>query len=294
MLKSGNLLDKIADTIIILIMVIFCFITIYPFLYCLAYSLSDSIMILIKKVTIFPVGFTLNNYRVVFRDGRIFNAFLVSVARTVAGSIFTIIVTGIAAYAITKRDMPGNRILALILIIPMYISGGMIPEYVNIYRLGLFNTFLVYILPQGFSAYYMLIMRTYFNSLPPSIEESARLDGAGDIRIFAQIVVPLSAPIIATIGLFAGVAQWNSWYDALVYVSNRRLHPLQLILQQILQQHAVSSMREAAELANVVRETSPESIQMATLIISTVPIVCVYPFLQKYFVKGILIGGVKA
>ena len=175
----------------------------------------------------------------------------------------------------------------------MYISGGMIATFVNVVHLGLMNRLLVYILPYGFFAYYMLIMRTYYNTIPDSLEESAQLDGAGDVLIFFRIIMPLSKPIFATIALFAGVMQWNMWFDAMVYVSNVRLHPLQLVLQNVLKQ--ASGLADIKLLTQAIEiKVTVESVQMATLFVATVPILCIYPFVQRYFVKGVMIGAVKA
>lgn len=289
-----NYLSNTVDVLIVITMTLLCVITLYPFIYCLAYSLSNYLAAMTHNITVYPIGFTFDNYAIVFQNQQLFTAFLVSVARTVIGTAYCLFVTGLAAYAISKRDIPGNRFIALVLIIPMYINGGLMPNYVNIYKLGLFNNFLVYILPLGFYTYFMLVMRTYFDSLPPSLEESAKLDGASDIAIFFKIILPLSAPIIATVALFAGVNQWNSWFDAMLYVTKRDLHPLQTVLQRILQQNATGDMQAAAKAAEFKKQTSPEALQMAMLIITTVPIVCVYPFLQRFFIKGILIGAVKA
>ncbi|MEM9424685.1 MAG: carbohydrate ABC transporter permease, partial [Spirochaetota bacterium] len=178
-------------------------------------------------------------------------------------------------------------------IVPMYFTGGMIATFVNINQLGLMNNFWVYVLPYGFIPYYMLIMRTYFSGIPVSLEESAMLDGGGDMLIFFRIIVPLSMPIIATIVLFAGVFQWNMWYDAMVYVPNRRLHPLQLVLQNILKNAAgIANMKQQAMTGEI--KVTADSIQMATLVVATVPILAIYPFLQKYFVKGVMIGAIKS
>jgi putative aldouronate transport system permease protein len=176
----------------------------------------------------------------------------------------------------------------------MYISGGIIPYYVLLRQLGLFNSFLVYILPLGFNTYYLLLMRTFFESIPESLGESARLDGAGEIIIFFRIIFPLSMPIIATIAMFAGVWQWNSWFDGMVYISRPQMRPMATLIQEMLQNFESSDLRRAIEQRVRDSTTSPESVKMATIIVSTVPIICVYPFLQKYFIKGVMIGAVKA
>ena len=286
----------LADYIIFLAVLLLAFISLYPFIYCLSYSLSSTQGILIKRVYFFPVELTIENYKIVFRNPTIMPAFGISVMRTVLGVLYTSVITGLASYALTKHDMPARRTIALFLLIPMYISGGMIATYVNIYQLGLFNKFAVYILPAGFVTFYMLIMRTYFDALPVSMEESAKLDGASNLTVFLRIILPLSMPIFATVALLAGVTQWNSWFDAMVYTQSARLRPLQMVLQGILMQNSAATMMRQAvqEGRGEANKVSPETIQMATLVITTVPIVTIYPFLQRYFVKGIMIGAVKA
>ena len=274
-------------------MVVLCVATLYPFIYTFSYSLSDGRTVLSNPVTFLPVDPTFDNYRAVFNNKKIVRAFFISVFRTVVGLSYTLMITGMAAYMLSKRFLPGNKFFSYFFVIPMYIGGGMIATFVNIVQLGLMNKLLVYILPYGFFAYYMLIMRTYYNTIPDSLEESAQLDGAGDVLIFFRIIMPLAKPIFATIALFAGVMQWNMWYDAMVYVSNVRLHPLQLVLQNVLKQ--ASGLADIKLLAQAIEiKVTVESVQMATLIVATVPILCIYPFVQRYFVKGVMIGAVKA
>ncbi|MCL2058646.1 MAG: carbohydrate ABC transporter permease [Oscillospiraceae bacterium] len=279
----------------LLVLVLTCII-IYPFLYCVAFSLSDNVAVMTKNVTIFPVGFTTSNFQEVLQQNLIINSFLVSVARTVCGILWTLLLTGLAAYASTRADLPGRRLLTLILIIPMFISGGLIPTYVLMFRLRLFNSFLVYIVPHGFWAFNMLLMRTYFQTIPESLAESARLDGAGEIRILIFIIAPLCMPIIAVISMFSGVWQWNAWFDAMLYVTKPDLKPLQAVLQQLIMSSFASTMAIAESSGNITldRKSSPEAIRMATLVFTTLPIVCIYPFFQKHFVRGVMIGAVKA
>ena len=288
-MKSFN----VANVTIHLIMLILCVATLYPFVYTFSYSLSDGRAVLSNPVTLLPVQPTLNNYRAVFNNKKIVQAFLISVFRTSVGLTYTVLITGMAAYMLSKRFLPGSKFFSYFFVIPMYIGGGMIATFVNIVQLGLMNRLLVYILPYGFMTYYMLIMRTYYNTIPESLEESAQLDGAGDMTVFFRIVFPLAKPIFATIALFAGVMQWNMWFDAMVYVPNVRLHPLQLVLQNVLKQASgISDIKLLAQAIEV--EVTVESVQMATLMVATIPILCIYPFLQRYFVKGVMIGAVKA
>jgi putative aldouronate transport system permease protein len=281
------------DAVIAAIVAGVCVLMVYPFLYCLAYSLSDSTAVMNRIVGILPVQPTLSNYTAVLMSEKILLSSFVTASRTAVGVVFGVGVTGLASYAVSKKAFRGRRALTFFLIIPMYVSGGLLPYYVVIHSLGLFNNFLVYILPNGFWALNMLIMRTYFESLPPSLEESARLDGAGELRVLASVVAPLSMPIIATVAIFLGVAQWNSWFDAAVFVTRQSLHPLQLVLQKMLIEASTLDLRSKAMHAGN-RRSSTESMRMATLIITTAPIVVIYPFFQRYFIKGVMIGAVKA
>jgi len=273
---------------------LFSVIVLYPFLYCVAYSLSDSVAVATRNVTIFPVDFTLENYINVFKNNRVYNSFLISVARTGGGVLWTLTVTGLASYAISKRQIPFNRIIAFLLIIPMYVSGGLIPTYVLMFRLKLYNNFLVYILPHGFWAFNMLLMRTYFDTLPAEMEESARLDGAGDLRIFLRIVLPVSMPIVAVIAMYSGVWQWNAWFDAMLYITRQPLKPLQAILQQLIMESFTQTLQLAQGGQVAEKQASPEGVRLATMVITVIPIVIIYPFFQKHFVRGVMIGAVKA
>jgi putative aldouronate transport system permease protein len=289
--KSEVLLTQI---ILAVIMIIFSIMVLYPFLYSLAYSLSDSVAVATRNVTIFPIGFTIENYSNVFKNHRIFNSFYVSILRTVCGALWTLTVTGLASYGISKRDIPFNRLLTFFLIIPMYVTGGLIPTYVLMFKLKLYNNFLVYILPHGFWAFNMLLMRTYFDTIPVEMEESARLDGAGDLRIFARIILPVSMPIIAVIAMYSGVWQWNSWFDAMLYITRPELKPLQAVLQQMILESYTSTLQLAQGGHIAEKQASPEGIRLATMMITVAPIVIVYPFFQKHFVRGVMIGAVKA
>lgn len=293
MINKNKSKTSISQYIFTLVMLILSIFTLYPFIYCLAYSLSNAQMAAIHNIVFWPAGFTLDNYFYVFRMSAIYDSALISVIRTVGGVLYSIILTGLASYAISKKELPGKRAITIFLIIPMYITGGLLPTYVLIHSLHLFNNILVYILPNGFWAFNMLLMRTYFDTLPVSLEESARLDGAGDVRIFIQIIFPLSLPIFAVVAMFNGVWQWNAWFDAVLYVTKMQLKPLQSILQMLISQNMANQVAQMSGKV-VKQEVSPESIRMATLILTTLPIVFIYPFFQKYFIKGVMIGAVKA
>lgn len=290
----GNKRGEIRKEVILrIIMLLLSALVLFPFLYCVAYSLSDSVAVMTTQITIFPVQPTFKNYIEVLNQRNIFNSFLISIARTVLGATYTVVVTGLASYAISKRGLPGRRGLSIFMLIPMYISGGLIPTYILMFRLQLINSFWVYILPNGFWAFNMLLMRTYFDGLPRELEEAAKLDGAGDLKIFFRIIIPCSMPIIAVIAMYSGVWQWNAWYDAMVYITKSALKPLQAILQEMIRA-SYATQTSLASGGGVVEQSSPEGIRLATLVVTTLPIVIVYPFFQKYFVQGVMIGAVKA
>ena len=281
--------------ILYLVILIITFLVIYPFLYCVAYSLSSSQAVMTRNVTFYPIGFTMENYARVFQQNNLANSFVISVLRTFGGIVGTLFVTGLAAYAVSKPRLPGRRWMSLVLIIPMYISGGMIPSYVLMYHLHLVNTFWVFILPNMFWAFNMLLMRTYFEGIPESLVESAKLDGASEIKILVKIILSLSMPIVAVIAMYSGVWQWNAWYDAMLYITSPKLKPLQGILQEMIKASSTSMMQMAQSGGQAAQaQGSTEAIRMATLVFTTLPIVCIYPFFQKYFVQGIMIGAVKA
>jgi len=275
------------------VMLFLAFVTIYPFWYCLIYSFSDAQLAAQTNIVFWPAGFTLQNYRSILKIGQIYSASSISVFRTVAGVVYAVMITGLASYALSQRRMPGNRALSLFLIIPMYISGGLLPTYVLMNKLRLFNNLLVYILPHGFWAFNMLIMRTYFDTIPAEMAESARMDGASDWTIFFRIIFPLAMPVIAVIAMFTGVWQWNSWFDAQLYMTKPELLPLQNVLQAFLRRNQadmVSLMQGEIRPQTV----SPETIRMTILIVTVLPIMFVYPFFQKHFIRGVMIGAVKA
>lgn len=285
---------NVSEIILRLIMVLYCAMVLYPFIHVIAYSFSDNVAVQTRNVTIFPIGFTTKNYEHVFTQPNIYNAFGISVARTLAGIVWVVSVTGLASYALSKHAMPFKRIISIFLIIPMYVSGGMIPMYVLMFKLKLYNNFWVYVLPNGFWAFNMLLMRTYFETIPDALEEAARLDGAGDMMIFTKIILPLSMPIISVIAVYTAVWQWNEWFDATLYVPNPDLQPLQAILQQLINQSFGSRLQMAQGGKVAASQASPEAIRMATLVVTVTPIIIVYPFFQKYFVQGVMIGAVKS
>ena len=274
--------------------------TLYPLLHVLAVSLNDARDAVAGGIGIIPRRFSLDSYRALFVTHGIFQAFGVSVSRTLLGTVLTVTITSMTAYAMMDSKMPGYRWIYRFLVVSMFVSGGLIPTFLVYNRLRLYNSFWVYILPNLFGVWNMNLFRTYMKQIPAEMEESAHLDGAGELTIFFRIMIPLSLPIIATISLFTAVWQWNAWQDTLYYTNRARLESLQYLLMKVLRQAEAAQISQAAQAA--MRETTlmntqaaitPESIKMAITIVATVPILLVYPFVQRFFVKGIMIGAVK-
>ena len=267
---------------------------VYPFYYYLINSLNAD---LIRAPAFLLVkNYTAKNYQVIFANDRLLTAFVVSSLRTVVGTAVTVFNCAMCAFALRKHNLPFRNVYLVIFTIPLFFSGGLIPIYLNFRFLGMLDNFLVYILPHLFLFFYVIIMMTSFNDLPSSLEDSARIDGAGYFRIFIQIYFPISLPMIAAVALFAGVAQWNSWFDTVYFTRSEALETLQAILLRIIKQSSLGSFIQ--EMAALQDETNtsylnPEGVQFATMLITVIPIVMIYPFLQRYFIKGILVGAVK-
>lgn len=245
----------------------------------------------LTNVTLWPHGFTLENYKAVFRDSALAQAFGISVAKTVIGVTTHLAITSMAAYAMSKSNLFGRKFYTVLGIITLFFSGGMVPTYLLYRQLGLLDNFMVFILPQLFSYYDMIIIMNFFRDIPSSLEESAEIDGASVWQMFSRIVLPLSKPVLATIALFNGVFQWNDYMTTKMFINTKSLYPIQMKLYEIIVQSQTQSMNDLT--AGAVLTTSTHSIQLATIVITALPIVIVYPFLQKYFVSGMTLGAVK-
>jgi len=285
-----------ADILILLFMVYVVTITLYPFLNVVAKSLNDPIDTVKGGIHILPRKFTIANYTGLFERGsNLPHASLISVLRTVIGTVTGVLACSMFAFTLSRRDFVFRGLFTTLLIITMYVGGGLIPEFMLIRNLGMMNSFWVYIIPGLISAFNVIVIRAYIDTIPMSLQESARIDGANDLSIFFKIIFPLCKPVLATIALFIAVGQWNSWFDTYIYTrSVKELSTLQFELQKVLDSaqnigNAVDIHSEALRSA----KKSPEAIKMAITVIATVPILIVYPFLQKYFVSGITLGAVK-
>jgi multiple sugar transport system permease protein/putative aldouronate transport system permease protein len=243
-----------------------------------------------------PRGFSFQNYENVVKIKGVFPALGVSVMRTIVGTVCTVVTSMFLGYLFTKRVMPFRTILYRGLVVTMYVSGGLIPTYLVIRSYGLLNNFWVYILPGMASAYYIILIKTFVEQLPASVEESAMLDGAGTLTIFFQIIIPMSMPIVATIAIFSGVGQWNSWFDNHIYAfQNRNLTTLQYLLYNYLKEaeNLVRQMMESSTDIDISKLLTPKGVRMTITMVTITPVLFIYPFLQRYFVKGIVIGAVK-
>lgn len=282
---------KISDVVIMIVITLLCLTCVVPFIHLAAKSLSSNTAVLSKSVYFWPKGFNFDAYASLFRDGQMTHAMLYTVEMTGIFTILGMIVCTCAAYPLSKKRLRGRGTISVLLMLTMYFNAGLIPSYLLMKDLHLLNTMWVLILPLIFSPYNMLIMKSFLqSSIPDSLEESAFLDGATNFQILFQIVLPLSKPIIATLSLFYAVGRWNAYSDAKYYITKKAFQPLQYILSNMVKSAADSaaSLSEAAQVTS-----TPEVYQAAAVMFATLPIICVYPFVQKYFVKGAMIGAVK-
>jgi putative aldouronate transport system permease protein len=293
--KTKKSFISIFDSFNYIFLFILLAICIYPFLYIFAYSISDSKMAL-KGLYILPKGLTISNYIHVLGLKGILPAAQMSIARTVIGTLLTIFCCSFLAFLTTKKEMFLRTTLYRVLIATMYLNAGLIPWYLVMKSYHLNNNFLLYVLPSAVSAYFVILVKTFIEQLPPALEESAKMDGAGYVTVFIKIIFPLSMPIIATIGVFAAVGQWNNFIDNYFLVTKDSLNCLQLILYKFLReaaQIATSATQHDLNSGLLAKTLTPSTVRMTITMVVTLPIIFVYPFLQKYFVKGLMMGAIK-
>ena len=291
--RKSSFGDKIFTVCNVLFMIAFVVITLYPVLNTLAISLNDGTDALRGGIYLFPRKFTMKNYMTVLEKDNLVTGAYITVARTVVGTVLSLVTNAILAYIVSRKRFLFKQQLSLFWVVTMYVNGGMIPTFLLFKGLHLTNSFWVYVIPGMISAFNMLVIRTYMNGIPDSLEESAQLDGAGYMTIFWKIISPLCKPVYATVALFVAVGQWNSWFDAMLY--NRmssEYNTLQYELMKLLS--SVTNQGNSAEaMKNAAGTVTPTSVRAAATILTMLPIVCLYPFLQRYFVTGLTIGGVK-
>lgn len=272
------------------VLLLILFTTIYPFLYTLTISLSSAAEASKLGFHLFPKKISLTAYKMVFKNNNIIIGYSNTIFRTVIGTICTLAVTSTFAYALSKPYLPMKNFFTFFVLFTMIFSGGMIPSYILIKNLNLLNHRLVYVLPGLISAYNVVIMKSFFMSIPSSLIESAKIDGAREGTVFTKIILPLSKPVMATVGLWAAVSHWNAWFDSMLYVSDSKKQVLQLFLRRIVIE-GQSQLMEMVGADNT--NFTSETVKMATIIVTILPILFVYPFIQKYFVKGVMLGSVK-
>ncbi|MDR3172642.1 MAG: carbohydrate ABC transporter permease [Treponema sp.] len=288
--------DRILDAAILMVCFLVLILMAYPFYYAVIISLNDGKDALRGGIYLWPRVFSLENYKAVLRIDYIYTAAMVTLLRTLIGTLSTLTFTGLFAYSLSHGNLYFRRFYMMALIITMYFSGGLIPYYMTLKFLGLMNNFLVYIIPGLLNAFYTIIMISFFREIPDSLEEAAKIDGAGYLSIFFKIILPVSAPLLATMALFIGVYHWNAWSDAAFFVTSKSLKTLSFVLISLINQTEAAAQLAQTGMGSLAVKQSAivgETLRPAAMIIVVVPIILVYPFLQRYFVKGIMIGSVK-
>ena len=297
--QIGNAVFNVINALVLAFLVV---VTVYPFWNTIAISFNDGLNSIAGGITLFPRKFTWQNYKALFVTNQIFSAFGISVSRTLLQTVFSVFCTSMLAYALSRKEFVLKKPLTSILVVSMYVSAGIIPNYMLIKNLGLLNNYMVYIIPNLVDVFNFILVRTYINGLPDSFVESARIDGANEFKIFLEIIMPLIVPSIAMICLFVAVGAWNSWFDTYLYASARpKLYSLQYVLMQFLNSSQnqsnsaadANSMAVAAASGSTSAMVTPISLRSSITVIATLPILVVYPFMQKYFIVGMTIGGVK-
>ncbi|MFC6648535.1 MULTISPECIES: carbohydrate ABC transporter permease [Paenibacillus] len=288
--------ERVFDIFLYIALILIMIVTLYPFLNVLAISFNESTDTVRGGIYIFPRVWTLENYERIFSYTGLIQGFKISILRTLSGTLLGLISASMLAFTLSRPEFRARRFVSVFLALTMYFSGGMVPMYILMKDLNLIGTFWIYILPGMVSAFNVFIIRSFMDGLPFALQESAKLDGANDFMIFYKIILPLCKPVLATIALFLAVGQWNEWFTTYLYNGNKpHLTTLQFELMKVLSStNQGSGMANANDMARQMAQISPESIKMAITIVVTVPILVVYPFLQKYFVGGMTLGAVKA
>jgi putative aldouronate transport system permease protein len=266
--------------------------TLYPFLYMLALSFSSNEAIVQGKVVLWPVGFTVYPYQRIIQQSMFWLGYKNTLIYTIGGTAIGLVMTTMCAYPLSKKHIMGRKFILKFLVFTMYFGGGLIPSYLLVKSLHMIDTVWSIIIPGAISTYNLLVMKTFFEGLPQSLEEAASIDGMNQFQILLKIVLPLSMPIMATIGLFIAVSHWNDWFGPLIYLNNDGLYPVTLFLRNVVMGSQMAS-KSGQMMDSSASQVLPQSLQAATVMLVTVPILCIYPFIQKYFVKGVMIGAIK-
>ncbi|MCC3373988.1 carbohydrate ABC transporter permease [Cohnella sp. REN36] len=300
--RRMSLPDRIYSTLNYAVLLIFCVTALYPFLYFLALSFNDGYDAMKGGIYLIPRVFTLENYSKAFSNPLILNSFFISISRTVVVTVLSVLLTAMLAYALSRKGLPGRKYIVFFFFFTTLFSGGLIPTFILFRQLHILNTFWVLVLPSLYNFFNAIVMKTFFDGIPASLSESARIDGAGELSVFSRIILPLSLPVMATIALFVGVGCWNDWFTGQFFIQNEKLQPAATFLNKMISEASFQSMTSSnggSSIQNMnqaqmeLRGVTPEALRMTFVIIITTPIICIYPFLQKYFVKGVLVGSLK-
>ena len=285
---------KLFDYINVIIMLLVILVCIYPLIYVVAGAFNEGMDYMRGGVFLFPRKFSLDNFEMVFNDKRLITGFKVTISRTFIGTITGTFFTALVAYGMSRKDLPARNIIYWFNIFTMFFSGGLIPSYLVLKSLHLINTFWVYIIPSLYSVFNMIVFANFFREIPEELHESAVLDGANEFHIFLKLYLPMSGPVLATIALWNGVGHWNAFFDSMVYTSDANLQTLQLFLVKLIKEAAMAQGEAASKVpAQVVRTTSITTIRYAAIVVSTFPVLVVYPFVQKYLSRGVILGALK-
>lgn len=280
--------ERAGQIVIDIVLILAALTTILPFLQLITVSLSTTADINTFGFHLFPKHLDLGGYRLLLGYPLIWRSYLNTIVRVLVGTSLSVLLTTLGAYALAQKELPNRTLWTGIIIFTMYFGGGLIPSYLLVKDLGMRNTLLALVLPGAISTYNMIVTRNFFMSLPKSLIESAKIDGANDFRILFQIVIPLSKAILATITLWYGIGQWNSWFDCMIYMDDENRYVLQMVLRRLLLQG-----QQPDPTGTDIQMVNPENMKMAAVVVATVPIMCIYPFFQKYFVKGVMVGSLK-
>ncbi|MDE6993678.1 MAG: carbohydrate ABC transporter permease [Lachnospiraceae bacterium] len=289
--KKRSREDWIMDSVIFILSIIVLLITIYPFYYIFILSFNEGLDASRGGIYWWARKFTLENYQKFLNDAKWIRGFFMSLLRTVAGTLTGVLFTTLVSYGLSFRNLVGRKWYMVLVIVCMYFSGGIIPYYMVLKTLHLIDTFWVYIVPGAMNLFFVTVGMSFFDGIPPSLRESAKIDGAGELRIFSNIILPISKPFLATLALFVGVGHWNNWYDSAFFIRSKELRTLSYLMIEVINTNQETGNKTAAAFQSA--STTSLSVQLTAMVISVVPIMCVYPFLQKYFVGGMMIGAVK-
>lgn len=288
--RKRNVEDWIIDGVVYLFCLFVLFITIYPFWYIFVISFNVGTDATRGGIYFLPRAFTLENYENFFTDMKWIKGLGMTIARTVVGTLIGVLFTSLVAYGMSFKDLKNRKLYMTMILISMYFSGGVIPYYTLLRELHLIDSFAVYVIPGALNTFFILVALSFFEGIPGSLRESAKIDGASELKIFRKIILPISKPFLATLVLFIGVGHWNNWYDSAFFIRNKELRTLSYLMMEVINKSLVSASSAAHSSTT---ETTSLSLQAAAMMVATLPIICIYPFLQKYFITGMMVGSVK-